>query len=412
MALFDYTGQLQSGRAFQGTLEADSRPQAEATLADMGVRITSLRATKRNAYVAPLSLDDLLLFNEQLAGLTRAQLPLEEGLRQLAADVGSGKLKRLLLELADDLRSGVTLEQALERQQARFPTEYADVVKAGLQTGDLGGVLHGLSTHLRLKSSSRRALFEVTVYPLTILVFAMLVLSFVMHSIVPNLRGLSRELWSIPISMGVKQLPPLVEAAYVAPRVIFSVAAVWIYVEVTAIALAGAILMFYILTLLPGGRRLREWMVRRIPGIGQVYWSSVLARFAHTSALGAFSGTPLPDLLRAGGASSGSPSLSDSANRIAARVEQGTPLLDASSGERNLPRLWSYVVDVASRRGDLPASLQELAQTYEVRARRWADAVRIIVGPLLFLVVGGVIATTALGIVLALGGVIGSLSSF
>ncbi len=115
MPLFDYTGQLQSGATFQGTLEAESQQHADATLADMGVRVRSLRRAKRTSYVAPLSLDDFLFFNEQIAAMTNAGVPLQDGLRQLGADVGSGKLKRLLLELADDLTAGTRLEQALAR---------------------------------------------------------------------------------------------------------------------------------------------------------------------------------------------------------------------------------------------------------------------------------------------------------
>lgn len=406
MALFDYTGQLQSGRAFQGTLEADSRQHAEATLTDMGVRVTSLRVAQRTGYIAPLSLDELLLFNEQLAGLTKAQLPLEDGLRQLAADAASRKLKRLLLELADELHGGATLEQALARQTPRFPTEYAGVVKAGLQAGDLGGVLHGLSTHLRLRSTARRALYEIAVYPVVVLIFATIVLSFVMRSIVPKLASIMHEMGEFPRAFGWGS------SAWDVSYLIFSLAEIWRFVEMGVAAALGLGLLLYLMTLLPGGRRLREWLLRRLPGMGQVYWSSVLARFTHTAALGAFSGIPLPELLRSSGDSSGSGSLAGTARRISHKLEQGESLPEAAKGERNLPALWSYVVAAASRRGDLPATLQELARTYEVRAQRWADGVRVVLGPLLFVIVGAVIATTVLGIVLAFGGLIRAMSNF
>ena len=128
MPLCDYTGQLQSGATFQGTLEAESQQHAHATLADMGVRVRSLRPVKRTSYVAPLSLDDFLFFNEQIAAMTKAGVPLQDGLRQLGADVGSGKLKRVLLELADDLDAGTGLEQALAKLQSRFPQAHPRVL--------------------------------------------------------------------------------------------------------------------------------------------------------------------------------------------------------------------------------------------------------------------------------------------
>ena len=97
MQLFDYVGQLASGASFQGTLQAESEAEAQRTLLQMGVRTVSLRAARRGSFITPLSLDDFQFLNEQIAALTRAGVPLEEGLRQAAADVGSRKLKRLTL---------------------------------------------------------------------------------------------------------------------------------------------------------------------------------------------------------------------------------------------------------------------------------------------------------------------------
>lgn len=107
MPLFDYAGQLESGRVFRGTLEADSHDRARATLTDMGVRVTDLRPTGQLAFVAPLSLTDFQYLNEQIAMMTEAGVPLEQGLRQLAADVARGRLKRVLLDLANTLAAAL-----------------------------------------------------------------------------------------------------------------------------------------------------------------------------------------------------------------------------------------------------------------------------------------------------------------
>ena len=47
MGLFEYTGQLESGAAFEGTLEAPSVADAQQQLADMRVRVLALRPAKR-----------------------------------------------------------------------------------------------------------------------------------------------------------------------------------------------------------------------------------------------------------------------------------------------------------------------------------------------------------------------------
>ena len=411
MPLFDYTGQLQSGWAFHGTLEAQSREHAEAMLVDMGVRVTSLRPARRMAYVAPLSLDDFLFFNEQMAALVNAELPLEEGLRQLAADVGSRKLKRLAIDLADDLKAGTPLEEALARQQRRFPTQYAGVVQAGLKTGDLGGVLQGLTVHLQLKSTARRALLELAAYPVVILTFALTVLSLLMRMVVPQVEAMIADMvgpgyWQPGWAVASDSSSASVSSA------IFQVAHVWPLIELTVIALVGVVGLFLAATCLPGGRRAREWLLRRTPGVAQAYWSSVLARFTHTAALGAFSGTPLSELIVASGAASGSYSLARTSCRIAERLDRGEALQDAVRDEPDLPAFWSFVVMVASGRGDLPAALSELARTYETRAQRWISTLRILLGPVLLVLVGTVLGSTIAGMMLVFTSVMRGLTAY
>lgn len=409
MPLFDYTGQLQSGSAFQGTLEADSQPHADAMLADMGVRVISLRPAKRAGYVTPLSLDDFLFFNEQVAAMTKAGVPLQEGLRQLAADVGSRKLKRLLLELADDLAAGTPLEAALEKAKSRFPTQYAGIVQAGVASGDLGGTLYGLAAHLRLKGDLRRAIAELTVYPLMILLFAFGVVSFLMRAVAPELELVILDmLGQIPVGFTLSGAPPKLPAP---PSFIFGLARAWPTVELTLLVLLIAGAGILLGTSLPGGRVVREWLLRRIPGIAQVYWSSVLARFTHTSALAAFSGTPLPELITASGRASGSPALARTTERVGAALSQGISLEHATRAQREIPALWTCVVSVTAARGELPAALEELARTYELRARQWSGTVRVILGPLLLLFVGGVLGLVIIGMLLPMVHLIQALTS-
>jgi type II secretory pathway component PulF len=386
--LYDYSGQVSSGALFHGTLEAGDVEAARTALEHMGVRVGTIQDANRAALVAPLSLAEFTFFNEQLAAMTRAGLPLDEGLRQLAADTGSRKLKRLVLDVASDLAAGQSLPQALERQARRFPTDYASVVRAGLQTGDLAGVLYGLAAHLRMKCGFRRALLEVVTYPLVVMTLALFVASFLMRSVVPLLSELLTE---APRDFGVN--PSVLESA---GPMIFSIAAVWPTIE----AVLGVLLLMFavvsILALMPGAYNLREQIVRRLPGVAQVYWSSVLARFTHASALAAFSGTPLPELIRASGQASGSPGLARSAERVAERLVQGDALSAAAAHGPDVPALWTCAIETAAPRGELAPVLSELARTYELRAQQSVSTLRAVLGPVLFILmavlIGGLIA--------------------
>jgi type II secretory pathway component PulF len=59
-----------------------------------------------------------------------AGIALDDGLAQLARDVESPKLRGWLDALADDLRGGQTLEQAIARREDRLPLLYSQVIRA------------------------------------------------------------------------------------------------------------------------------------------------------------------------------------------------------------------------------------------------------------------------------------------
>src|SRR5205807_2035210 len=60
-----------------------------------------------------LAPDDLVTLNDEIAGLARAGLPLDQGLAALARDMGRGRLRQVTAEIAENLRAGRTLPDAL-----------------------------------------------------------------------------------------------------------------------------------------------------------------------------------------------------------------------------------------------------------------------------------------------------------
>lgn len=410
MQLFDYVGQLESGASLQGTLEAESEARARDDLQRMGVRPLSLRAARRSAFVAPLSLDDFQFLNEQIGALTRSGVPLEEGLRQAAADVGSGKLKRLMLELADDLSRGTPLPKAIESLEKRFPTQYASVVQAGLKSGDLGGTLYGLAAHLRLAGATRRAIVELAAYPLAVLTLAMGVLSLLMRVIVPQVALIVADMFGVPYSIAALD-SSLLQRIPLISRYTFELARYWPILEIVIWCLIGLTVLLLITSPLPFGRSAREWLLWRIPGVARAYAASVLARFAHTCALGAHAGLPLPELISAAGAASGSRQLESATRRAADRLTAGESLEAATIKEPLIPALWTCVARSAAPRGELATALSELARTYESRAEHWVRMLRVLLGPLLLLGVGTFLGLVIIGIGATFVGLIQSLTN-
>ena len=65
--------------------------------------------------------DDLVTLNDEIAGMAKAGLPLDQGLAALAREMNRGRLQRATERIAADLKRGQTLPQALENQGDRVP---------------------------------------------------------------------------------------------------------------------------------------------------------------------------------------------------------------------------------------------------------------------------------------------------
>ncbi len=133
MATFEYHALTDSGRLMLGTLEASCNEQAGDMLREMNLSVNSLTAVKEPKIRSAIGRSEFIMFNQQLASLTKAGIPLEKGLRELADDVKSSKMKKLILEVADDLDGGIAVETAFEKRKKRFPALYGRIINAGGQ---------------------------------------------------------------------------------------------------------------------------------------------------------------------------------------------------------------------------------------------------------------------------------------
>ena len=87
MANYEYVGQLPSGSALTGTFEASSPGAARQELDELAIHVTSLTEAPRLPAPRPLSREDLLFFNQQLASPAETGIALDQGLRVLAHDL-------------------------------------------------------------------------------------------------------------------------------------------------------------------------------------------------------------------------------------------------------------------------------------------------------------------------------------
>jgi type IV pilus assembly protein PilC len=99
---FAYRALNAEGRPIAGTLDAADLTQARSLLASMGLQLTELQALQAPMRPAALRGADLQAFNEQLAYLTQAGLPVERGLRLIASEMRHPRLAQTIRRIAEE----------------------------------------------------------------------------------------------------------------------------------------------------------------------------------------------------------------------------------------------------------------------------------------------------------------------
>jgi type IV pilus assembly protein PilC len=158
------------------------------------------------------------------------------------------------------------------------------------------------------------------------------------------------------------------------------------------------------------GRRFKEDLLFSVPVLGRLHRNSVLARMAHSLATAVSSGASLPAGLRMAAGATGSIGLIEDCELLAKRLEAGENLTDAALMTPRIPRLFTYALQIAAQRNELPHGLRELADMYEQHAQQGQASLRTILLPLLLIGVGCIVGMMILSLFLPLVSLIDSVT--
>ncbi|MCX5633722.1 MAG: type II secretion system F family protein [Phycisphaerae bacterium] len=396
MAIFEYNALTSTDRLMKGTVEAASPQEAAELLKEMKLSVNLLEKAKPERSKTAIGRNEFLLFNQQLASITKAGIPLERGLRELSADIGSRKMRKLVTDIADDLEGGMSIEKAFEKRQKHFPPLYGRILKAGVETGRLSQMLTDLNRHIEMSNQTRKIIFEATAYPAVILTMAAVIISFVYIMIIPKFVTVLKE-------MTGGELPQLT-------LLMFSIAQniIPFWISIGALV-AGAIILNTLLSATSAGRRFKESFLLNIPIIGRLHHSSILAKMAESMAVMIAAGADMPNCLRLSADASGSEKLIYEAAFLAEQIENGTNIMQAGQFCGVIPKLFLYSVQLGSQRNELEDNLHSLAQMYIEQVRCSQARLQAALLPVMLILVGGFIGITVFSIFLPMIKIITSL---
>lgn len=402
---FAYEAQSDAGYRVSGTIDAPDAETALLRLRSMRLRVnevspvapsngdaagTGTTSTRGRRAVRG---DDFIAFNQQLAHLAAAGLPIESGLRLIAKDLRRGRLAETVKTVADDLDRGTPLGQAFDNHRARFPALYGRLLDAGVRSGNLAGVLLNFGRHLELVQRLRAALWRTLAYPAAVFAALAVVMMFLGARVLPQfeqiITGFNLRLpWPTQVLFAVAPAVPWLAGAALA-------------------AAAAAPVGWGLLRTAGKDRAAVDVVARRTPVVGRALRLNLVARWCDAVRIGVTAGMPLPEAIGLADDAVRSPALRSDGEALAARLAAGRPLADAADGLRLLPATVPATIDLASGSGagsdgnrDLAGALDGLADLYERQAEQRVAAIPAVLTPLTVIVVAVTLGFVILALVL------------
>lgn len=346
-----------TGRVTHQTEEAASESELRQRLAAEGYYVFSvqrkeilrgrIRVTRRRRKVRA---DDFLIFNQQFLTLSKSGLPLHKSLELLARQARSEELRVALEGVRDQVRSGALLSEAFEAG-GQFPKIYSATLRAGERSGSLDRVLSQYVAYQKTTRGFRKRLLSALIYPALLVLFLIVLISFVIGFIVPRFALLYNDL-------GV-QLPPLTQTV-----ISFSLELQRSAWAVLLVALLG------ILGLRAARRSLRvrlAWdrLKFRLPVVGSLLLKFSVAEFARTMATLLQGGLPVVAALETAKASVTSPLLAQAIGQAQEEVTGGRSLSSSLRLNSFFPATALDMLEVGEATGALPTMLESVAEFFE-----------------------------------------------
>ena len=336
----------------------------------------------------PVNRTRLTLFTRQLATLVRAKLPLLRALQVVMRQENDARFRSILAQIAETIRSGGSLTDALAHHPRVFDRLYVGMIKAGELAGVLDLVLERLARFLEKAERIRGRVKAAMTYPVIILTVATAIVAALVIFVVPKFEGIFQSM------LKGEPLPPLTALVLGASRF----AQHHMLVCLAGAAFAGVMLVAAGRTRL--GRAMLDRLSLRLPVLGPLTLRAGISRFSRTLDTLLAANVPILQALRITAETSGNGVLAAALENVHDRVRGGSAIAATLEVGGLFPPLVTSLVEVGEETGTLPEMLDRIADTYEEEVDRAATSLTSILEPLMIVVMAVVVGTIVIALFL------------
>lgn len=390
----------QDGTTTTGSVKERTRSTARTELETRGLSVISMTEKKSVANfeisksrIKPV---ELMYLSRQIAAFTRAGIPILDAISELSEDSDRRAVKRVLAEVSQDLRSGLTLTESFNKHPKDFPDFYRGILSSAELTGRLDLVLAQLSEYLERDLSARRKVRSAMIYPAFVAIMALGTIGILTVVVLPKFAEFFASL-DVPLPASTQFMLD-----------VSSFLSSWAWL--IGIILVLMVIGYIVAMKFRGPRKIRDRIMLRIPVIGTTVRFAMIERFTRILASMVQAGVSIPEAMRVAAESVTNLVYQDALMGVRQRMLEGEGLAGPIAQTGLFPGMATQMFRVGETTGTLDNQLEVAADYYSAELGYKVDKLASLLEPTVVVIMGTVVGFVAFALVSAMYGIFQSTS--
>ncbi len=397
---FNYIAYTEDKRLLKGKLSATTEEAAVDLLSYGGYQVVSLKSftpffnmEKLVALFSQVKPREVIMFSRQLALLLESGTDIVGALELLQSQVTNRTLKKIIGEVASDIRGGSSLSGALSKHPRAFSEMYYRTIAAGEQGGNLEIVLRQMADHMERGVTTEKKIKNALTYPIIVAFVAVIVVTLLVTFVLPTFTSLYAAFGT--------ELPT-------ATQILIS-ASDWfsrygLYL-LLAIVVAAGVGFAYIRT--PAGKYWWGGLLLRLPVMGRINLLGELSRCCRIISLLFRVGLPLPEIMTMAAQGSNNKVVAEALTEVRQGLVRGEGLAKPMARRKLFLPLMVQMTGVGEETGNLDNTLATVADSYEMEADDRTSSAVGLIQPAMIIIIALVVGFIAISMVSAMYSIYG-----
>ncbi len=321
---------------------------------------------------------DITIFLRQLATMTKAGVPLMQGMEIVADGLDNPSMQKVVLAIKDDVSAGNDFASCLKKHPDQFDDLTCALIASGEQSGALETMLDRVAIYKEKSEALKQKISKALKYPITILVIATVVTVLLLVKVIPTFEDMFSSFGGElpgPTQVVVAMSHGLQENWHI----MFG-------------TIAGLIIgMQQAVKRSPRFAEEMDKLKLKLPVIGNILQKGAIARFGRVLSTTFAAGVPLVEALESVADASGNVVYRDAILSIRDDVSTGIQMNVAIRSTGVFPNMVVQMVAIGEESGALDAMLDKVASYYEEEVDNLVDGLTAMIEPIMMAFLGVVV---------------------